>query len=492
MNQRLPLTLLLCIYLVLETSCHKPIPNPSYEMIGNSGHFPYIEAQNELVSIINDFIITSPEEVQINASTDIQKIDIFPFQSQHVHGSTLVELSDGSLLAAWFQGSGERQADDVAIYGARYQLGADQWSEAFLMADVPGFPDTNPVLFVDPQERLWLMWYTVLANQWESSLLKYRISEDYLSAGSPKWAWQEVIHVKAGGSTEQGIQADDRFVLAVKNKFAEYYDYLETSGMFEQLPTKVEQDSLRNLFHARVSALVALAGGSDMMARGTTTDQAGNRIGQQMGYPRFRRLGWQTRNRPLSLPSGRMIVPLYSDGFDFSLMAITDDGGQHWLFSEPLVSIGGVQPALLLRKDGTIFSLMRDNGPPPQRLLMSQSNDQGMSWSPVVDSDIPNSGAAAEMLALSDGRWLLVHNGTEEGRYALEVSLSEDEGVSWKTALQIEYDRTKVARAHYPSVVQDQTGKIHLLYSYHTRSAEAQAAKTIRHASFWLEDFVKK
>lgn len=46
--------------------------------------------------------------------------NIFPFQEQHCHGSTIVELPNRDLLVAWFQGSGERTADDVGIRGARY------------------------------------------------------------------------------------------------------------------------------------------------------------------------------------------------------------------------------------------------------------------------------------------------------------------------------------------------------------------------------------
>ena len=79
---------------------------------------------------------------------------IFPFQDEHVHGSTIVSLSNGDLLTAWFQGSGERWADDVRIMGARKKAGSDAWSEPFLMADVPAFPDINPVLFVDGKDRL--------------------------------------------------------------------------------------------------------------------------------------------------------------------------------------------------------------------------------------------------------------------------------------------------------------------------------------------------
>lgn len=32
---------------------------------------------------------------------------VLPFQDEHVHGSTLTELSNGDILVAWFQGSGE-------------------------------------------------------------------------------------------------------------------------------------------------------------------------------------------------------------------------------------------------------------------------------------------------------------------------------------------------------------------------------------------------
>ena len=51
-----------------------------------------------------------------------------------------------------------------------------------------------------------------------------------------------------------------------------------------------------------------------------------------------RRLGWMIRAHPFILDGRRMIVPLYSDGFNFSLMAITDDWGQTWHTSAPLIA----------------------------------------------------------------------------------------------------------------------------------------------------------
>ena len=60
----------------------------------------------------------------ISACTDpgalgFLQTEIIPLTRDHAHGSTIVELPNGDLLAAWFQGSGERWADDVQILGAR-------------------------------------------------------------------------------------------------------------------------------------------------------------------------------------------------------------------------------------------------------------------------------------------------------------------------------------------------------------------------------------
>ena len=130
--------------------------------------------------------------------------EIFPLTKDHAHGSTIVELPNGDLLAAWFQGSGERWADDVRIMGARLTRESASWSQTFIMADVPDFPDINPVLFLDKEEQLWLIWYTVIANQWSTSLPTYRISKNYMQkTGAPEWEWQQLLFLKPGDKSER-------------------------------------------------------------------------------------------------------------------------------------------------------------------------------------------------------------------------------------------------------------------------------------------------
>src|SRR4026208_184447 len=114
---------------------------------------------------------------------------IFPLHHQHNHASSLVECPQGDLLVSWYRGSGERQADDVAVYGARRRAG-EKWSEPFVMADTPGFPDGNTAMFIDARQRLWLFGPIVLANTWESCIPSYRIASRYDAGGPPKWDWQ--------------------------------------------------------------------------------------------------------------------------------------------------------------------------------------------------------------------------------------------------------------------------------------------------------------
>lgn len=101
---------------------------------------------------------------------------IFPLHAQHNHAPGVVECPNGDLLVSWYRGSGERRADDVAVFGARKKAGENEWSEAFLMADTPDLPDCNTAMFVDRHNRLLLFYPTILANTWESCLTRLHIA----------------------------------------------------------------------------------------------------------------------------------------------------------------------------------------------------------------------------------------------------------------------------------------------------------------------------
>ena len=354
--------------------------------------------------------------------------DIFTPQEKHVHGSSIVEAPNGDFLTTWFHGSGERTADDVQVNGARLNKNAEAWSSMYLMADTPGIPDCNPVLDIDQKGRLWLYWIAVVGNRWETSLLKYRRSDDYLGEGAPNWTWQDVIVLKPG----------DDFGAITKEKFKEIG--LRT-GMWGEYGRRYEDQILE-----------------------ACEDKT------------KRRSGWMTRIHPLTLPSGRILLPLYSDGYNASLVAISDDMGETWRSSKPIIGFAPIQPALARRNNGDIVAYMRDSGGAPNRVMKSVSTDDGESWSAAVDTVIFNPGSSLDVINLKDGSWLMVANDTERGRHQLTALLSEDEGETWPVKRQIESIEKDGKSFGYPSVIQAQDGLIHMTY---TRKSDA--GKTIRH-----------
>ncbi|MEJ7643656.1 MAG: exo-alpha-sialidase [Chryseolinea sp.] len=413
-------------------------------------------------------------------NTDLRSQLIFPLQDEHVHGSTIVALPNGGLLAAWFQGSGERWADDVRIMGSRLMKSDTTWSAPFVMADVDGFPDINPILFMDHEKRLWLMWYPVLANQWETSIPMYRVSDNYSSPGVPAWSWQDILFVKVGDKTERGIQPNDSFVAAIQTQLEAYEVYLKQ----ELLPALPDSSKkiLRYEWEKYKDKMDSLSKGKNMVRSGRIKEGTAERD-VQIGYPLTRRLGWQTKNKAIYIGK-RMIVPLYSDGFDCSLFALSDNGGKTWHYSNPVLGGAGIQPTIAIGKDSLLVAYLRDNGPPPNRMQRTESRDRGETWSIPQDDVLPNPGAGCDVITLSSGEWLMVFNDSEKGRQNLSGAISNDDGKTWQWKRSIENDirAENGTSSHYPAVVEGSDGLIHVTYSFHR--SDVKPGKSIKYTTF--------
>lgn len=363
---------------------------------------------------------------------------IFPLQDLHVHSSSIVELPNGDLLSCWFEGSGERTANDVLVKGARLKKGASQWSPTFILADTPGHPDCNPVLFIDNENRLHLFWVVVQANRWETSILKTRLSSNYQKDGAPEWDWQDIILLKPG----------EDFVTSIENGFLESSTpslaWAEYAPLYEKMIVKAARDAKK------------------------------------------RETGWMTRTHPVQLADGRILLPLYSDGYNLSLIAISDDWGQSWQPGLPIVGRGNIQPSLVQKKNGDLIAFMRDNGDEPGRVMKSISKDKGYTWSIARASFLPNPGTSVEAISLENGNWILVYNDVEDGRHSLAISLSEDEGESWLWTRHLEKRDPGKGSFSYPSLIQAEDGLIHLTYSFHLAEG-----KTIKHLAF-SEEWIKE
>ncbi len=353
---------------------------------------------------------------------------VFPYNAQHNHAPGIAELANGELIVSWYRGSGERSADDVAVFGARRNAGAADWSETFLMTDTPGFPDCNTAMMADAKGRLFLFWPVILANSWESCLTHVKVSEDPSGSGCPVWNRDDTILLKPDDFSGEAIKTLDQ-LLAV-------------------LPIPLPEKQKAEI------------------------DEAKAKLSQKL----YQRLGWQPRCKPTVLPSGRILLPLYTDTFSISIMAISDDGGSTWFASKPLLGFGAIQPAVLRRDDGTLVAYMRENGF-TGHVRVAKSTDDGITWGAVGISELINPGSGLDGVRLKNGHWILVHNDTQSGRNRLAVSLSTDEGQTWTTSRYLE-DQPK-GSFHYPCVIQSTDGMIHCVYSYF-----CDEGKTMKHAAF--------
>ena len=360
---------------------------------------------------------------------------VSPLEPLHKHSSSIVEAPNGDLLACWFHGHGEKSDDTLVIRGARKPKGADAWSESFVLADNPGLPDQNCVLFVDPRGTLWLFWISSLDNTSFTYLLKYRTSNDYDGPGAPQWEWQDVIHCRP-------LHLAERFKESTAKVYQAFGDEVVKNQRF--------RDRLNH----------GIAHCEDKLSQ---------------------RLGWMTRTQPIMLSESRMMLPLYSDHFNCSLAAFTEDWGKTWEFGEPLLPLN-VQACFVPRKNGDIVAFLRDKSP-RKRTPMAVSRDGGKTWSDAVPIDIPNPNSSVDCKALASGKWLLVCNdldgsGPRGGRTRLAVFLSDDEGQTWKWRRVLEEHDASTAAA-YPSLIQARDGTIHCTYTFSPSPRE-----TIKHAWF--------
>jgi predicted neuraminidase len=381
-----------------------------------------------LISVLMGSLLFDSYALAQDSSEAMTSELIFPLNPQHNHAPGIAELQNGDLIVSWYRGSGERSADDVAVLGARQRKGERVWSEPFTMADTPGFPDCNTSMMVDPNGRLFLFWPVILANSWESCITRFRVSEEPEGIGSPAWSRDGMMILKPEDFSKKALEQLDNQVRSMPDQITE--------------------------------------------RRAKVIDAAKVKLGEKL----YQRLGWQPRCKPTVIPTGRILLPLYSDTYSLSMMAISDDDGESWYAGEPLFGFGAIQPTVLRRSDGTLVALMRENGY-TGFIRQSESKDDGLTWGPVGVSAIPNPGSGVDGVRLRNGNWVLICNDTTSGRNRLTLLLSKDEGATWPIKRSIEEHVD--GSYHYPAIIQSRDGMIHVVYSYFVKEG-----KSMKHAAF--------
>ncbi len=200
--------------------------------------------------------------------------------------------------------------------------------------------------------------------------------------------------------------------------------------------------------------------------------------------------GTMCRSRPILLNDGDYLLPLYHETGDDREKTASDTCSyflrynrdtSEWTPTNRIYSkMGNLQASPVQIDDDYLVTYIRRGGsfgPLPEGVLYrSESKDGGYTWSEGKETQFPNPNSAADFIRLANGHLLLVFNDNNEGeRMPLTVAISTDNDVSYPFRRNIVEKPGDTAA--YPSAIQTQDGKIHVVYTSGERTI-------IQHAVF--------
>lgn len=323
-----------------------------------------------------------------------QRTLIFPVGSTTFpssHASTIVELKDDSLEAAWFGGTAEGDAN-VAVWGAHRATAG--WERPVELAREAGVPCWNPVLFHTADGRLWLYYkFGPSVGVWTAAR-KYSKDEGK--------TWSPTDYLPAG------------LVGPVRAKPLVLPDGTIVSG----------------------SSVESYRSWAAWIERSTDNGSTWAKLGPYVPPV--------TEEKPATLVGIPAEVP----------------GTNDWKFIS-----GIIQPSVVSLGAHHLRFYARSTAR-MARIVVSDSLDDGRSWSVPHPLEVPNPNSGIDVVALRDGRVVLVYNNTTSGRSPLNLAVSRD-GEHFTMFATLE---DKPGEYSYPAVIQDRTGDLDITYTWNRKS----------------------
>ncbi len=188
--------------------------------------------------------------------------------------------------------------------------------------------------------------------------------------------------------------------------------------------------------------------------------------------------GSMARSRPILLNDGDYLLPLYHETGDDEEKTAVDTcsyflryhpATKTWTESNRIYSnTGNLQASPVQIDDNYLVAYIRPGGdffPNPNRYLYrSESRDGGKTWTTGELTEFKNPNSATDFIKLQNGHLLLVYNDTNTGdRMPLTIAISTDNDKSYPHRRNVINKPGDTAA--YPSAIQTQDGKIHIVYT---------------------------
>ncbi|MFO8058168.1 MAG: sialidase family protein, partial [bacterium] len=179
--------------------------------------------------------------------------------------------------------------------------------------------------------------------------------------------------------------------------------------------------------------------------------------------------GWMTRNHPVKLSDGRILLPLYSENKWCSEFMESEDGHNWEHVAEVCSNPGNIQASVVELSPGNLYATMRtgDSWFKEKRVWETRSHDGGRTWTEPEQTALPNPNAGTDMIKMDSGKLLLAFNNSEDDRTPLSLAVSDDGGKTWEVVKDLE---TAPGEYSYPSLCKEEDGSIHISYTYKRES----------------------
>ena len=194
------------------------------------------------------------------------------------------------------------------------------------------------------------------------------------------------------------------------------------------------------------------------------------------------------RNKLIRLASGRVLAGGSTEhGIWRAFADISDDNGISWhksnavaiaklkynegektaesniaVSSQSFYGRGVIQPSLWQSADCSVHMLLRSSEGFVHR---ADSTDEGESWSAAYPLTLPNNNSGLDLVALADGRLLLVCNPVAANwgmRSPLSLFMSEDDGHTWHKLIDLETEKGEFS---YPAIIAEDHD-VYISYTY--------------------------
>jgi predicted neuraminidase len=192
--------------------------------------------------------------------------------------------------------------------------------------------------------------------------------------------------------------------------------------------------------------------------------------------------GTMVRGHPIVLMNGDYFLPIYHEtGHDTEIVGA--DSTSLFLRYHPKThawketgrirsSKGNIQPSVVQIDENYLIAYCRRcGGYEPTNdgwLVRAESHDGGETWSEGADSKFPNPNAAVDIKKLRNGHLIMAYNDSMNDRNPLTVAISTDNDKTWPYKKDI--INQPGGDFGYPTLLETQDGKIHLLFTSEERT----------------------